>query len=229
MSESSARQPGGPDSAPEPAVLFLVSRRRWGAFTEVIIIPLDIGIGDHHLSLCWGSLCSLEVPLTVVAPGTLPSPRPSASPSASASGTPVARRTPTEPEPRRDPRPHKQRRLDSDAKAFTKSAPKSSPTPTNQCPTATSPAKLSGPATVNNGTSFTATGTNFTPGKTVTVKYYDPSTSTSPTTWTGTVACNGSFSHQFTTVASLLLSRTDKVTAKAMPARRSGRRATHSP
>jgi hypothetical protein len=72
---------------------------------------------------------------------------------------------------------------------------------------------LSGPGTVNNGTSFTATGINFTPNKTVTVNYYDPSTSTTPTTWIGVVACNGSFSHQFTTVASLLLSRTDKVTA----------------
>jgi len=45
-----------------------------GAFTESITIPLDIGIGDHLLSLCWGNSCRLHLPLTVVAPGTLPSP-----------------------------------------------------------------------------------------------------------------------------------------------------------
>ena len=45
-----------------------------GAFTESITIPLDIGIGDHLTSLCWGNSCRLHLPLTVVAPGTLPSP-----------------------------------------------------------------------------------------------------------------------------------------------------------
>jgi len=45
------------------------------------------------------------------------------------------------------------------------------------------------------------------------VRYYDPSGSGSPKTWIGTVACNGSFSHQFTTVGNLAFSRGDKVTA----------------
>jgi hypothetical protein len=73
---------------------------------------------------------------------------------------------------------------------------------------------LSGPSSVNGGSSFTATGANFTPYKTVTVKYYDPSTAGSPTkTWSGTVACNGSFSTSFPTVGNLIGSRTDKVTA----------------
>ena len=75
-------------------------------------------------------------------------------------------------------------------------------------------ASVSGPGTVNGGSSFTVTGAKFTPGKSVTVRYYDPSTTANPTnTWTGTVACNGSFSTQFSTVGSLLLSRTDKVAA----------------
>jgi len=69
---------------------------------------------------------------------------------------------------------------------------------------------------VNSGATFTVTGTNFTPNKTVTVSYYDPASAVSPkSTKTATVGCNGSFS---TTVkaATLLIglsARTDKVVA----------------
>jgi hypothetical protein len=66
---------------------------------------------------------------------------------------------------------------------------------------------------VNAGSSFIVKGAGFRPGRTVTVRYYDPSASASPKIWRGTVACNGSFSHQFTPVTSLILSRGDKVTA----------------
>ncbi len=65
-----------------------------GSLTDAITIPLDIGIGGHHISLCWGGSCPLVLPLTVVAPGTLPSPTPSANASPSPSGTP-AKRTPS--------------------------------------------------------------------------------------------------------------------------------------
>ena len=43
-----------------------------GSISEPIKIPLDIGIGGHHMSLCWDDSCPLGEDLTVVAAGTLP-------------------------------------------------------------------------------------------------------------------------------------------------------------
>jgi hypothetical protein len=73
---------------------------------------------------------------------------------------------------------------------------------------------VTGPSTVNSGSSFTASGVNFTPNKTVTVSYYDPQTAVNPkTVKTVSVACNGSFSVTFGTTGQIALSRTDKVVA----------------
>jgi Protein kinase domain len=52
-----------------------------GNLNEAIVIPLDIGLGDHHILLCWSSSCPLQVPLKVVA---------GASPTQSASPAPLA-------------------------------------------------------------------------------------------------------------------------------------------
>jgi hypothetical protein len=155
-----------------------------GSVSQQITIPRDIGIGAHHVSVCWGNACPLKVPLTVVAPGTLPTP-PSTSPSPSASGTPVARRSPS-------PRP--------------------TPTPTlNPCPTPTSGAVLkANPTTVLiGGGTVTITGTNFTPNKSVTVRYYKGGSLYS--TKKLFVGCNGSFSTTVTTPSGAV--RTDHVTA----------------
>ena len=155
-----------------------------GSVSQKITIPRDIGIGAHHVSVCWGNACLLKVPLTVVAPGTLPTP-PSTSPSPSASGTPVARRSPS-------PRP--------------------TPTPTlNPCPTPTSGAVLkANPTTVLiGGGTVTITGTNFTPNKSVTVRYYKGGSLYS--TKKLFVGCNGSFSTTVTTPSGAV--RTDHVTA----------------
>src|ERR1700730_3669919 len=46
-----------------------------GNVSEAIVVPRDIGIGDHHILICWGGSCQLEAALTVVGPDqTLPSP-----------------------------------------------------------------------------------------------------------------------------------------------------------
>ena len=58
-------------------------------------VPLDIGLGDHHVRLCWNSSCPLEHPLRVVAPGSLPNTTPSPSPSATPAGSPNPTSSPT--------------------------------------------------------------------------------------------------------------------------------------
>ena len=115
-----------------------------GAFTESIDIPMDIGIGDHHLLLCWGNSCPLQLPLTVVATGTLSSPTPSLGPSPTASGTPGARRTPG-----RSP------------------SPGSSPKPS------LAPYIARSPICGKGGTPVTVTGFHFTPGRTEAVTFND--------------------------------------------------------
>jgi len=68
---------------------------------------------------------------------------------------------------------------------------------------------------VNSGAYFTVTGAHFTPGKIVTVNYFDPDNASTPTTKTTRVLCNGSFSVTFKAGTLLvgLSPRNDKVTA----------------
>jgi cell division septation protein DedD len=176
-----------------------------GTVSESITIPLDIGIGDHHVSVCWANSCPLRAPLTVVAPGMLPSPTPAANSSPTASGTPVAKGTP-------GPSPSPGRSPTANPTASPKPTPKPTPTPTsNPCPTPTASAVLkANPSTVLiGGGTVTITGTNFTPKKLVTVSYYKGSALYSKKTVA--VGCNGSFSTTVTTPSGAV--RTDHVTA----------------
>ena len=58
-----------------------------GSVSERITIPPDIGIGNHHVSICWDDSCPLQLDIKVVAqvatatPGQSPSASPLASPS----------------------------------------------------------------------------------------------------------------------------------------------------
>jgi len=190
-----------------------------GDVSEVITVPLDAGFGDHTVDLWWGGSSHVQKILRVVAQGTLPSPTPSSNPSPSASGKPG-----TTPSPRRSPSPGASPTSSTTTSSSPKPksspspkpTPKPSPTPTNSCPTPGSGVSLSGPSNVNSGAYFTVTGANFTPGKIVTVNYYDPAGASTPTTTkTTTVLCDGSFSVTFK-AATLLLglsARNDKVTA----------------
>ena len=204
-----------------------------GTVDEEITVPVNTDVGMHVVRLCWEASCRVQTNLRVVAPGTIlpspvgSSPSPSSSPSANPSPSPTPSGTPkstpnTSPRPSpsststHNPSPTPTRRP-SPSPSPTPTHPPSpspSPTPTNPCPTSGSPATLTGPSSVNSGSSFTASGVNFTPNKTVTVSYYDPQTAVNPkTVKTVTVACNGSFSVTFGTTGQIALSRTDKVVA----------------
>ena len=150
-----------------------------GSVSQKITIPRDIGIGAHHVSVCWANSCPLRVALTVVAP--------------------VARRTPGgSPRPSSTPNPT--------------TSPRPTPTPTlNPCPTPTSGAALTAnPTTVVGGRSVTLTGTNFTPYRVVTLRYYRGSTLI--LTWTTVALCNGSFTTGVRTASGVV--GTDHVTAR---------------
>ena len=189
-----------------------------GDIHRSIVIPASLRIGTHVVSICWSQACPLQKSLRIVAPGNLPAP--SSSPSPASTGRPGST-----PSPRRSPRPGSSPTANPTSSPSPKptSSPKATPTPrpspsptSNPCPTPTGGATLSGPGTVNSGSTFTATGANFTPGRTVTVSYYDPAGASTPTTTkTTTVLCDGSFSVSFK-AATLLLglsARNDKVTA----------------
>jgi hypothetical protein len=186
-----------------------------GDVSEVITVPLDAGLGDHTVNLCWGGSCHAQRVLRVVAPGTLPSPTPSSNPSPTASGHPTAKpsagKSPTPgtspaprsspsptPTPRRSPRP----------------SPVPTPTPTsNPCPTPTATATLTPkPATVIGGGKVALAGSNFTPYKQVTLNYYKGNSATPSQTWLVFAGCNGTFSTSVIT-ATGLIARTDHVTA----------------
>jgi serine/threonine-protein kinase len=62
-----------------------------GELSEPILIPINIGGGDHVVHVCWASQCYGSATLHVVAPAPSPTPTPTASPTAS----PTARPTPT--------------------------------------------------------------------------------------------------------------------------------------
>jgi eukaryotic-like serine/threonine-protein kinase len=187
-----------------------------GDISEVITVPLDAGIGDHTVNLCWGGSCHVQRVLKVVAPGTLPSPTPTSNPSPTASGKPVGKPTPgksptpgTTPPAGTTPNPTATPRRSPSPRP----TPTPTPTPTaNPCPTPAAAAVLKAkPTTVVGGSSVTLTGTNFTPNKLVTLTYYKGNTVNQ--TWTITVSCNGSFTTSVTTVGTLVI-RTDHVTAR---------------
>jgi serine/threonine protein kinase len=65
-----------------------------GNLSEAVVVPLEIGLGDHHILLCWAGSCPLQMPLKVVARGTLP-PTPTSGASPTPSGRSASSPTPT--------------------------------------------------------------------------------------------------------------------------------------
>jgi serine/threonine-protein kinase len=110
-------------------------------------------------------------------PGPQPSPRPAPSPSPS----PLPSPTPP-PQPSPTPTP----------------APKPTPTPTPPPPPPPPPATLTatpGSGIISGLTTVTVAGQHFTPNKTVTISFYDPSSSaTAKKSWTTTASASGTFS-----------------------------------
>jgi len=124
-----------------------------GEVSVVITIPLDAGIGDHTVNLCWGGSCHVQRILRVVAAGTLPSPTPSTNPSPS--GSPSAK-----PSPSPTPRPS--------------ANPSPSPTPTRT----PNPYIVISPACGKANSSVTVAGFNFTPGQTENINFVQGPTAT---------------------------------------------------
>jgi hypothetical protein len=199
-----------------------------GNVTREIVVPSDTVIGDHLVKLCWNGACHVQATLHVVAfgafvippstPGASPSvgPTPSTNPGASPAPNPHSSPTPRSgggagggsrpsPTPTRAPTPTPSRAPSPPP------PPPPSPTP-NPCPTSPSGAYVvaSGDTLLN--PTLTVTGHDFTPNTSVIVRFYFPSTSTTPETQvSGTVACNGTFTVSLTPGA--LDIGTGKVTA----------------
>jgi hypothetical protein len=183
-------------------------------------VPTDVALGDHHVQLCWNNACPLELPLKVVAPGTLPSPTPTPStgPTPTAGGTPHATPTPgaspvstpttggstpkASPKPRSSPSPGR--------------SPSPSPVPSpsiNPCPTPSpGPTLTPTPTTVIGGGNVSLAGVNFTPNTFVTLRYYKGTSGTASQTWTAAVGCNGKFSTSVKS-ATTLVTRQDNIKA----------------
>jgi hypothetical protein len=171
-----------------------------GDVSEVITVPLDAGLGDHTVSLCWGGSCRAQRILRVVAIGTLPSPTPSPGSTPTASGSPTAKATPGKsPTPGTSPRPS----------ASPTPTARRSPSPIPQCPFS-GPSLSESPNPVVGGKKVTVSGTNFKPGP-VYLTYYAGSNA-SPQ-FTSSVASNCTFSASITTKLVLVGTRPDKVFA----------------
>ena len=163
-----------------------------GNVSVVITVPLDAGIGDHTVNLCWGDSCHAQKVLKVVAPGTLPSPTPSTNPSPS--GTPGKK-----PTPGKSPTPG------------TTPTPSVSPSP--QCPFS-GPTLSESPNPVLAGGNAKVSGSNFKPGL-VTLTYY-AGNAAGTNAGTVTAGSNCAFSNatvKTALIGPLLASRTDKVKA----------------
>ena len=62
-----------------------------------ILIPRNIGAGDHSIKICWASVCRASVTLHVIEPVASASPSPNPTPSAAASPTPRFTPSPSSP------------------------------------------------------------------------------------------------------------------------------------
>ena len=183
---------------------FLADAR--GDVRERLRVPLDVELGMHTVKLCWQDACHRSTQLRVVAGGFgLDSPTPIANATATATPSPTSGATPT---PRVTPHPT----------ASATSTPKSSPTATSKptpCPTSSNAPVLSPPAqtVIGSGSSAVVTGSNFTPNGNVTISYFVPQGSKTPSeTWSVRASCTGTIYVSFITEPTLVL-RTDKLVA----------------
>jgi serine/threonine protein kinase len=66
-----------------------------GNMSVDVVVPRDIGTGDHIVRICWNSTCHTQVTLHVTAPAALVTPSPSSSPSRTPSPTSGASPSPS--------------------------------------------------------------------------------------------------------------------------------------
>ena len=79
-----------------------------GNLSVPILVPKNIGAGDHTVKLCWNGSCRVSVKLHVIEPVALASPSPGSTPSTAPGASPTPGATPiagTSPSPRASPIP----------------------------------------------------------------------------------------------------------------------------
>ncbi len=146
-----------------------------GNVSVPILVPRNIGAGDHTVKICWGSSCRASATLHVIEPVALVTPSPGSTPSSSASASPSSRPTAT-PTPGQTP-------------------PASPP--------ARSLALSSGHIKLVTGT-MTVKGFNFSPGKTTTLTFIQ-GTVTNKNVSAGEVGTDGTFLQTYTIPATAIV------------------------
>ena len=147
---------------------------RNGDVSLPIIVPRNIGAGDHTVKICWASQCRNSATLHVIEPIALLIPTPGATPSGSSTPT-------STPIPSHSPTP--------------------SPTPAQSPTSASTPVISISPSTVKRGSTETVYGLRFSPGSTVTITFFYQGSSTAMQVGTQTVSSSGSFTRSFTVPA----------------------------
>ena len=134
-----------------------------GNIAVEVIVPRDIGAGDHRVRLCWSNACHVEMLLHVVGTGALATP--TSSPSSSTTPSPSS--TPTS-----SPSSHPTASSGPAPSSIPVPTPKPTPIPTP--PPTPPPAYITLSLTsVKQGCPVTVSGFNFSPGQTVSIDFFD--------------------------------------------------------
>jgi hypothetical protein len=144
-----------------------------GNFSVPILVPRNIGAGDHTVKICWGSSCRASATLHVIEPVALVTPSPGSTPSTAPGASPSPSAIPiggTSPSPRASPIP----------------TPRATPSPQPR-----SLALSSGHITLLTGT-MSVKGFNYTPSKSVVVTFIQ-SPATNQAVATAVVGADGTF------------------------------------
>ena len=167
-----------------------------GHVSVPLVVPRNIGAGDHTVTICWASRCRNSVTLHVIEPGVAlasPTPTPGTTPSVTPSASPTPNTTPGA-----SPTPT----------GGTSGSPHPSPIPTpkpNPTPTPTPPPPPAPVISVSNYNikiltgSETVNGAHFSPGSSVAITFYQGSLTTSE--GSSVVSSSGYFSKTFTVPA----------------------------
>jgi hypothetical protein len=150
-----------------------------GNVSVPILVPKNIGAGDHIVKICWGSSCRASATLHVIEPVGSATPSPGSTPSTAPGASPTSGTTPT-----------------GGASASPRASPIASPIPTPRATPSPNPqprslALSSGHITLLTGT-MSVKGFNYSPSKSVVVTFIQ-SPATNQTVATVEVGADGTF------------------------------------
>jgi Protein kinase domain len=162
-----------------------------GNVSVPIVVPRNIGSGDHTVKICWGSSCRASVTLHVIEPVAFVTPSPGSTPSTAPGASPTPGATPiggSSPSPRASPI------------ASPIPTPRATPSPS---PLPRSMSLSSTRFTLLNGGSTTVYGAHFSPGTTATIKFIQNGRTVRQVNVP--VASNGSFAQTLTVPGPLVV------------------------